>query len=357
MSQFLSHKARRIVPYVPGEQPKAERLIKLNTNENPYPPSPRVREAMAAQVDKLRLYPEIDGETLRAAIARREGVQMDQVFVGNGSDEVLSLCFPAFFDPDCPVRFPEITYTFYKVYAELFDIPFVTTPMQEGLRVDVEGLLSGGGPVILANPNAPTSLALPLEEIERMAARQLDKGKVLVVDEAYIAFGDQPSAVTLIQRYPNLLVTRTMSKDHSLAGLRVGYAIAQRPLIEGLIRVKDSFNSYPLDRLAIAGATAAIEDEAYFALRLQQVKQTRDWFYEALIQRGFVSPRSSANFVFAKHATVPGKLIFDQLRARAILVRRFDKPQIEDYLRITIGTQEQMEEVLRALDEILAQAR
>ena len=210
MTQFLSRKAQSIEPYVAGEQPMTQDLIKLNTNENPYPPSPRVAEAVASQVGSLRLYPEIDCETLRKIIAAREGLSPDQVFLGNGSDEVLSLSFPAFFNPDEPVRFPSVTYSFYKVYAELFGIPYQTVPMKPGFAVDVDALTEGSGGVILANPNAPTTIQLPLDVIEKLAQRQLEKGKVLLVDEAYVSFGDQPSAATLVNQYPNLVVTRTM---------------------------------------------------------------------------------------------------------------------------------------------------
>ncbi len=353
MQSFLSRKAQAIEPYVPGEQPKTADIIKLNTNENPFPPSPKVLEAISGQVEKLRLYPEIDGETLRCAIAKNEGLQPDEVFVGNGSDEVLAFCFPAFFNADEEIFMPEITYTFYEVYATLFGNAFRKIPMIDTLDVDVDKLLSGSGGVILANPNAPTSKVLPLETIEKMALKQLEKGKVLVVDEAYAAFTDQPSAATLISKYPNLCVTRTMSKDHSMAGLRVGYALGQASLLSGLIRIKDSFNSYPLDRLAIVGATAAIEDVAYFNDCMSSIKATRAYFTEGLRARGFVLPDSNTNFVFCRHESVSGKFIFDELRKRNILVRRFDKPAIREYMRMTIGTQEQMKTVLSALDEIL----
>lgn len=354
MSQFMSRKAQRISPYIPGEQSNQSNLIKLNTNENPYLPSPNVQEAVEQQIARLHLYPEIDGKTLRTSIAAREKISPESVFVGNGSDEVLSLCFPAFFNNDEQLYLPELTYTFYEIYAALFDIPFTLVPMKATLEVDVGALLAGEGPVMVANPNAPTSLELPIETIEHMAQKQLEKGKVLIVDEAYIAFGAQPSAVTLIDRYPNLLVTRTMSKSHALAGMRVGYAIGQPHLIDALIRIKDSFNSYPLDRLAIVGAAAAIDDEAYLQKRLAMIVHTRDEFAAGLAKRGFDVMRSSTNFLFVKHPNVSGKQIFDELRERNILVRRFDKPQISEYLRISIGTDEQMAKVLCAIDEILA---
>lgn len=353
-SPYLSRLARGIEPYVPGEQPTSDGLIKLNTNENPYPPSPRVEEALRGRAARLRLYPEIDARTLREIIARREGLSPEQVFVGNGSDEVLSFCFPAFFDPEEPVRFPAVTYSFYRVYAKLFGIPYEEVPMLPGFAVDVQGMTAGRGGAILPNPNAPTSLELPLAVIEDMARAQQEKGRVLVVDEAYVAFGQEPSAATLVPQYDNLLVTRTLSKDHALAGLRVGYALGQRGLIEGLLRVKDSFNSYPVDSLAIAAAAAALQDEDYFRLRRDQVVRTRDFFRQGLLERGFAVLPSSANFVFARPNFCPGRELFAALRRRNVLVRRWDAPGIEDYLRISIGTQEEMEKVLAILDEIRA---
>ncbi|MGI5884608.1 MAG: pyridoxal phosphate-dependent aminotransferase [Candidatus Spyradocola sp.] len=354
VSPYLSRLARGIEPYVPGEQPATDRLIKLNTNENPYPPSPRVEEALRGRLARLRLYPEIDARTLRECIARREGLSPEEVFAGNGSDEVLSFCFPAFFDPEEPVRFPAVTYSFYRVYAKLFGIPYEEVPMLPGFAVDERELVAGKGGAILPNPNAPTSLELPLGAIERMARAQRDKGRVLVVDEAYVAFGDQPSAATLVHEYDNLLVTRTLSKDHALAGLRVGYALGQRGLIEGLLRIKDSFNSYPVDSLAIAAATAALEDEDYFRMRRDQVVETREFFRDGLLARGFEVLPSRSNFVFARPVFCSGRDLFAALRARGVLVRRWDAPTIEDYLRISIGTREEMEKVLGIIDEIRA---
>ena len=351
---YLSRLARGIEPYVPGEQPKVPGLIKLNTNENPYPPSPRVEEALRGKAPQLRLYPQSDARTLREAIARREGLAPEQVFCGNGSDEVLALCFPAFFEPDEPVRFPALTYSFYRVYARLFGIPFEEVPMLPGFAVDEGGLVAGRGGAMLPNPNAPTGLQLPLSAIENMAAAQREKGRVLIVDEAYVAFGGEPSAATLLGKYDNLLVTRTLSKDHALAGLRVGYALGAPGLLEGLVRVKDSFNSYPLDSLAIAAASAAIADEAYFQKTRDQVVETREFFRDGLLRRGFAVLPSSANFVFARPGFCGGKALFDALRARGILVRRWDAKEIAEYLRISIGTREEMETVLSVIDEIRA---
>lgn len=348
---YLSKKIAAIEPYIPGEQPKGGSMIKLNTNESPFPPSPAVREAILAQVDSLNLYPEISAETFLAALAQKEGLRADQLFAGNGSDEVLALCFPSFFGEERPLRIPALTYSFYPSFAQLFSIPYTLVPMKSQMDIDIGGLCEGGG-VILANPNAPTSKALSLGDIATLAKALQQNGDVLIVDEAYIAYGGQ-SARPLIDQYDNLLVTRTLSKDYSLAGLRVGYAMGHPQLISGLNRAKDSFNSYPLDRLAIAGAAAAIKDGAYMQANVNTIIQTRDWFDGEMRARGFEGPSSSTNFVFLRHKEKPGQAIFEALKQKNILVRRFAKPGIEDYLRITIGTRAQMQALLCALEGIL----
>ncbi|MDR3085940.1 MAG: histidinol-phosphate transaminase [Christensenellaceae bacterium] len=350
---FLSKKIRTIEPYVPGEQPRPGSMIKLNTNENPYPPSKAVKGAILAELENLRLYPEINAERFIQSVAEIEGLRPENVFAGNGSDEVLSFCFPAFFDEKRHVRFPALSYSFYPSFAQFFSIPYSTAPMkgEDGLDIDVEALLSGGG-VVLANPNAPSGRALPLATVRSMAETLLARGEVLVVDEAYYAFGGE-SARPLIEEFPNLLVVRTLSKDHSLAGLRVGYALGDAGLIEGLRRAKDSFNSYPLDCLAIAAAKAAIEDLEYAKACAERIVATRDWFYAEAMKRGFIGQNSKTNFLFLRHGKKQGAWLFEELKKRRILVRRFGRPEIEDYLRISIGTREQMEELLRALDEIL----
>lgn len=350
---YLSKKIQAIKPYTAGDQPQGP-CIKLNTNENPFPPSPRVQKAIKEQIPLLNLYPQIGAETLVAAIAQREGLPEGWVFAGNGSDEVLALCFPAFGDEDTPLRMPALTYSFYPVYATLFSLPYVRVPLR-GLDIDVDSLLAGGN-VILANPNAPTGRALSLDTLARMGRCLRDRGEVLIVDEAYIAFGGQ-SARPLLEELDNLLITRTLSKDHSLAGLRVGYALGHPQLIDGLRRAKDSFNSYPVDRLAIAAATAALQDEPYFAACRDAIVETREFFHEGMVALGFEPNPSCANFVFMRHPQVPGKRIYEALKARRVFVRRFDQPGIEDYLRISIGSRQDMETLLRLLKDCLPALR
>lgn len=352
MSQsIISPLAAGLSPYIPGEQPKGrEKIIKLNTNENPYPPSPRVSSAINAALDDLRAYPDPASVNLRTAIAESEGLCADQVFVGNGSDEVLALCFPAFFvGQNAPVRFADVTYSFYQVYAQLFNVPVEKVPLTENYCMDLEAFCRGeAGGILIPNPNAPTGIALSLPEIERIL--QANPHCLVLIDEAYVAFGAQ-SAVSLIDRYENLLVVRTFSKSHALAGLRCGYALGQAPLIHALTCVKDSFNSYPLDRLAQAGAQAAIEDAAYTIAKCEQIQKTRDWFSRALADRGFTVLPSQTNFVFASPADGDGKSCFAYLRQKNILVRHFDSPRTTAFLRITIGTDEQMQALIDALDE------
>lgn len=345
-----------LVPYVPGEQPKIERLTKLNTNENPYPPSPAAVQAIrAAAVENLQLYPDPDSTALRRVIAARHGLALDEVFVGNGSDEVLAHAFFAFFQQQgAPLLFPDITYSFYKVYCGLYGIPYETVPLDNGLRVDVEGFarpvdrpVAG---VVIANPNAPTGEGLPLQAIERLL--KLHPQRLVLVDEAYVDFGGV-SALSLVGRYPNLLVVHTLSKSRSLAGLRVGFACAQRPVIEALERVKNSFNSYPVDRLAIAGAVAAMEDEDHFDTTRRAVMDTREGLALQLEDMGFEVLPSQANFVFVRHPGRDAKTIAAGLRAKGVLVRHFTLPRIDQHLRISIGTPEQCGVLVEALREIL----
>ncbi len=347
---YLSPLLRTLCPYVPGEQPQSDLpLIKLNTNENPYPPSPRIHPALQEAASLLQLYPEPSCLLLRQSIASAEGLSPEQVFVGNGSDEVLALCFPAFFQKQPhPVLFADITYSFYEVYAQLFGVAVQTIPLRADFSLDVAAFCTTpAGGLLLPNPNAPTGLFLPLEEIERILLAHPQC--VILVDEAYVAFGGT-SAAGLIGRYPNLLVVRTLSKSHALAGLRVGYAMGQPALIEALHQVKDSFNSYTVDRLAQAAARAALEDGAYTARQCEKVVQTRAWFIEALKERGFSVLPSLANFVFASPSDKNAQAVFQKLRAHNVLVRYFKKPRIDQYLRITIGTDEQMHALLSALD-------
>ncbi|SES98318.1 histidinol-phosphate aminotransferase [Marinobacter segnicrescens] len=347
MSKFWSSLVSQLKPYVPGEQPKMERLVKLNTNENPYGPSPRVLEAIRAQLDeRLRLYPDPESEQLCSVIATCYGVSPEQVFVGNGSDEVLAHIFQGLLKQDRPILFPDITYSFYPVYCGLYGVESQLVPLTGDFEIDPQDYLVPNGGIIFPNPNAPTGRALPLVEVERIVAGNPDS--VVVVDEAYVDFGAE-SAVTLVDRYPNLLVSQTLSKARSLAGLRVGLAIGHRDLVEALNRVKNSFNSYPLDRLAQAGAVAAFEDEAWFNETRQRVMDERARVTLAMTAMGFEVLPSSANFIFARHASQKGADLALRLRERGIIVRHFDKPRIDDFLRITIGTAEQNDELLQAL--------
>ncbi|NMF89763.1 histidinol-phosphate transaminase [Aromatoleum petrolei] len=356
MSQYWSAVVHGLTPYIPGEQPKIADLVKLNTNEHPYGPSPKAIEAIRAEAsDALRLYPDPTSERLRAAIAARHGISTQEVFVGNGSDEVLAHAFLALLKHDRPLRFPDISYSFYPVYCGLYGIDFGTVALDENLAIrpddylPADGLAAGG--IIFPNPNAPTGRLLPLAEIERIVAG--NPQCVVVVDEAYVDFGGE-SAIPLTARYPNLLVVQTFSKSRSLAGLRVGFAIGHPALIEALVRVKDSFNSYPLDRLAIVGAVAAIEDEEYFERTRQAVIRTRSQLISDLSSLGFEVLPSAANFVFATHPTRDAGELAAELRKRAIIVRHFRQPRIEQFLRITVGTDAQCAALIAALREILA---
>lgn len=351
MSQFWSPSVRSLSPYVPGEQPQIDHLIKLNTNEHPLGPSPRVLEAIkAATTDRLRLYPDPEAVELKDAIAKRYGLERAQVFVGNGSDDVLNLAFFAFFQKERPLLFSDLTYGFYPVYAELHGIQTHIVPVDENFRIRADDYIGQGhskaGGIIIANPNAPTGIALGLGDIERIVAGNPDA--VVLIDEAYVDFGGQ-SAVSLIDRYTNLLVSHTLSKSRSLAGLRVGYAMGSAQLIQGLEIVKNSTNSYPLDQLAQIGATAAIEDDAYFASACQTVIETRQWLTAQLQALGFDVLPSAANFVFARHPDHEGAALAHWLRERAILVRHFKRPRIDQFLRITVGTSGQCESLIQAL--------
>ena len=350
MNRFWSRRIQQIVPYTPGEQPKDRKFVKLNTNECPYPPSPQVLAAIREAEEDLRLYPDPECLELRAAIARREGLEISQVFCGNGSDEVLAFAFQAFFDPDREVVFPRITYSFYPVYTDFFGLKRREVPMNPDFS-DPVGLLCGdNGGVVLANPNAPTGIAVGLDTVEKLL--QANPDVVVIVDEAYIDFGAD-SAVGLIGRHPNLLVVQTTSKSRALAGLRVGWAMGDPGLIDGLRCVRDSVNSYTVDRLAQAGAAAAVRDEDYFQSIRRRVMATRAWTEQALKERGFAVLPSQANFVFASRPGRTGKVLLDGLRARGVLVRWWPIPEIADWLRVSIGTDEEMKALMGALDELL----
>lgn len=351
MSKFWSPIVATLKPYVAGEQPRIQNLIKLNTNENPYGPSPKAIAAMRAAVaDSLKLYPDPSALGLRQSIARFYGVEADEVFVGNGSDEVLAHAFVALLKHEQPLLYPDITYSFYSTYCRLFGIEPVEIPLKDDFTIDLADYDRPCGGIILPNPNAPTGVGLPLAAIEKLVAEHPDQP--VVIDEAYIDFGGE-SAIPLTKKYDNLLVIHTLSKSRSLAGLRVGYAIGQRPLIDALERVKDSFNSYPLDRIAQAGATAAVDDRAWFDETRGKVIESRERVTGALRQRGFEVLPSQANFVFARHPAHSGEALAKGLRDRAVLVRHFAKPRISDFLRITIGTAEECDRLIAAVEEIV----
>lgn len=354
MSRYWSDVVHTLTPYVPGEQPRIDGLVKLNTNECPYGPSEAVMQAIAAgNGDALRLYPDPRSTGLKLAVARFHGLRPDQVFVGNGSDEVLAHVFMGLLRHPAALLVPDISYSFYPVYARLYGIELRELPLGPdfGLRVDDYLAAGRNGGIVFPNPNAPTGMALPRSEIERLLRGNGDS--VVVIDEAYVDFGAE-SVDTLIGRYPQLLVVRTLSKSRALAGLRVGYALGQAPLIEALERIKDSFNSYPLDRLAIAGATAAMEDVAWFERTRARIIATRERLARALAARGFEVLPSSANFVFARKAGHAGAALAAALRERRVLVRQFARPsRIADFLRITVGTDEQTDALLAALDHVL----
>lgn len=352
MSKFWSDIVHKLTPYVPGEQPKLDNLVKLNTNENPYGPSPKVIEALKLEAaDSLRLYPDPNSDVLKAAIAKVHHLNANQVFVGNGSDEVLAHVFQALLKHSRPLLFPDISYSFYPVYCGLYDIESQTIPLAEDFTINVDDYDRPNGGIIFPNPNAPTGIPLALAKIESLL--QKNTQSVVVIDEAYVDFGTE-SAVSLINTYPNLLVTHTLSKARSLAGLRVGYALGHPDLIEALIRVKDSFNSYPIDRFASAGAVAAMQDMAYFDETCAKVIATRETLIKSLIQLSFEVLPSGANFIFAKHSSKDGAELAAQLRDKSIIVRHFKKPaRVSPYLRITIGTDAQSKALLDALSELV----
>tara|TARA_B100000214_G_C23965586_1_gene627556 strand:- start:17 stop:1003 length:987 start_codon:yes stop_codon:yes gene_type:complete len=325
-------------------------LVKLNTNENPFGPSPKVIEAIQAELnDSLRLYPDPEGEGLRQTIAAYHGIQPNQVFLGNGSDEVLAHIFFGLFQHGEPILFPDITYSFYPVYCGLYNIESKKVPLTESFEINPDDFKQPNGGVIFPNPNAPTGMYLGLQHVEEILVANPDR--VVVVDEAYIDFGGE-SAITLVDKYPNLLVSQTLSKARSLAGLRVGFAVGHPDLIEALNRVKNSFNSYPLDRLALAGAKAAYEDEAWFRKCCDGVISERERVTAALEDLGFEVLPSKANFIFARHREQPGEVLAKGLREQGIIVRHFNKPRISEFLRITIGTVEQNDALIAGLQSL-----
>jgi len=369
MSVFWNTRTKNLSPYVPGEQPKDRQFIKLNTNENPWPPSPKVIDAIQkAANDRLRLYPDPQCTEFREAVAARYGVKPEQVFAGNGSDEILAFAFAAFFQSGgkaAPILFPDITYSFYPVYADLWDIPYRTVPLSEDFTINTADYKVSSGGLVLPNPNAPTGIALALDDILPLAEYFEKQEKVFIVDEAYAAFGAQSggepspcglggcSAIPHIDKHPNLLTVHTLSKSASLAGLRVGFAIGGEKLIEGLCRIRDSFNSYTLDRLALAGGAAAVSDSAYYDAVNRRVIAARERTAESLRGLGFKVLPSSANFLLVKPPRISGAHLSAALREKGILVRHFNKDRIADFVRISIGTDEDMDALLAACGEII----
>lgn len=353
MSKFWSKVVHTLTPYIPGEQPKLNNLIKLNTNENPYGPSSKVINVIKQfSDDTLRLYPDPNSEALKKMIADYFKVNINNIFVGNGSDEVLAIAFQALLKHDRPILFPDITYSFYPAYCKLYEIDFKIIPLNESFEIALEDYSAPNGGVIFPNPNAPTGIPLPLNQIEKFLKKNNDS--LLIVDEAYVDFGTE-SAVHLTQKYNNLLVTHSFSKSRALAGLRLGYAIGHQDLIEALIRVKDSFNSYPIDRLALVAGIESFKDDLYFKNICQKVIATKLKFVNELASLNFLVLPSGANFVFAKHLSKDGKLIVSELREHGIVVRRFDKPvRISSYIRFTIGSDDEMDTLLKTLKLILS---
>lgn len=351
MNSYWSDFLKDLTPYEAGEQPQDRSYLKLNTNESPYPPSDSVLKAIRDRTsDRLRLYPDPEATVLRQAVADYYSLRTDNVFAGNGSDEVLGFAFQAFFRNQAAILFPDITYSFYPVYCRLFDIDYRTFPLGDTFEIDVDSIPGNGGGIILANPNAPTGICVEVSAIETILKN--NPASVVLIDEAYIDFGGE-SCIPLINRYPNLLVVQTLSKSRSLAGLRVGIALGDSGLIEGIRRVKNSFNAYPLDSLAIAGAAAAFADQAGFEQHRTRIMEARTWTVQALQQRGFDVIPSQANFIMIRHREMPAKSIYLALKENGVLVRYFDSPRIDNYLRVTIGTVDDMKTFIEILDSVV----
>lgn len=342
---------RKVEPYVPGEQPKQDNVIKLNTNENPYPPTPMVTDAAGHfNMDKLRLYPDPEAADLVGAIAGYYGMNKNQVFVGVGSDDVISMCFLTFFNSDKPVLFPDITYSFYSVWADLYRIPYETPKLDADFKIVPEDYYKENGGVIFPNPNAPTALYMELDKVEDIIKHNQDV--VVIIDEAYIDFGGK-SALEFVNKYENVLVVQTFSKSRSMAGMRIGYAFGNEKLIKALNDVKYSFNSYTMNATSLAYGVCAVKDKQYFEKCVNEIIKTRQYSAQKLTELGFTFPESKANFIFATHKSVPAAKIFEELKKRNIYVRYFNKPVIDNYLRITIGTKEQMNKLFEALADIV----
>ena len=352
MSRFLSNRHASLDVYTPGEQPSDIKYIKLNTNESPYPPPSSIASVVTSELKKLNLYPNPDGLSLMQKLADSYDVSTENVIIGNGSDELLAFSFHAFFESG--VVFPDITYGFYPVYAELYNIPYQQIPVRDDMIIDVGDYKNINKNVVLANPNAPTGLALELDELEEIT--QSNPNNIVLIDEAYVDFGGK-SAVQLTKKHDNLLVIHTFSKSRSMAGLRLGYAIGSAPLIQDLNKMKYSFNPYNVNRLSQLLGEAALNEEGYYREKHQKIVETREYTSKRLHELGFLSTNSRANFLFGKHPDIDGYKLYTELKEKGILVRQWDKPRISDYIRVTIGTKEQMDELIKSIDEILTEMR
>ena len=350
MSIYLSRKYADLAPYVPGEQPRDRRYVKLNTNESPFPPSPLVMEAVKREAEDLNLYPDPDYRVLREKLSQVTGKDPDELIMTNGSDEILDLCFMAFCDSETPAVFPDITYGFYEVFADINLVPCRKIPLRENLSIDPSDFYDAGGTIFIANPNAPTGLVLSIEEIKGILEH--NRNNVVVVDEAYVAFGGE-SAASLISTYGNLVVTRTFSKSRSLAGGRIGFGIACRELIGDLNRIRNSLNPYNISRIDAAAAVAALEDNGYYLERIEEIKRIRGITKAELEGLGFKVTDSKANFLFAASDRIPGRDLYHGLKERGVLVRHFDRDRIRNYVRITVGNEEQMKILMGNIKEML----
>jgi len=343
---------RTVVPYTPGEQPKQSGIIKLNTNENPYPPSPLVGKAISeVNLDELRKYPDTMATELLEELAKYHGIDKDKIFIGVGSDDVLAMCFLTYFNSSSPIRFPDITYSFYDVWADMFRIAYEVKPLDEYFKINADDYDGECGGIIIPNPNAPTGVAEPVDFFEGIIKKHQEC--IVIIDEAYVDFGAQ-SCLELVDKYDNVIVVRTFSKSRSMAGSRIGYAIGNAELIKYLYDCKFSFNSYTMDTITVAAGAAAVRDNDYFEAMIEKVIATREWTKARLTELGFVFPDSRSNFIFAKHNSVDAHFIFEELKKKNIFVRYFSKPErISDYVRISIGTDEQMKTLIDALKEIV----
>ena len=353
MNKPFLDKLRRIDPYVPGEQPKTANIIKLNANENPYPPAPGVTEVLRTfDAAKLAVYPDANAKALKTALAEREGLKPSQVFLGNGSDDVLALAFQSFFCSDKPILYPDITYSFYPVWCDLFRIPYENMPLDKDFCVNVRDYDKPNGGIVLPNPNAPTGRGVTLEFLEDLLQHNQDC--VVIIDEAYVDFGGE-SVLPLLQKYDNLIVVQTFSKSRAMAGERIGFAIGHPDLIKALNDVKYSYNSYTMNMPSLILGTETVKDDAYFRETVQKIIDTREWSKTRLTELGFTFPDSMSNFIFASHNRVPAKELFEALKQQQIYVRYFNQPRLSNYLRISIGTREEMEELFAFLEKYLAE--